>query len=144
MLIFPKINKTIMLKRNKNIFLIFWARQGLTLVLRILMKMRNQGYVVLYKLVCLKMLMFFIFWKFCIFFDIFGLVEDLCHTTRTVGQTLKKGKENFFWYLKMSVTRCERPDRHNKEKENIFIFLIFLFFAIFIIFKYICFFCFFL
>jgi len=27
-----------MLKRNKNIFLIFWARQGLTLVLSILIK----------------------------------------------------------------------------------------------------------
>jgi len=47
MLIFPKNNESRMLKRNKNIFLIFWARQGLTLVLRILMKMRNHGYVVL-------------------------------------------------------------------------------------------------
>ena len=27
-----------MLKRNKNIFFIFWARQGLTLVLRILIQ----------------------------------------------------------------------------------------------------------
>jgi len=43
MLIFPKINKTIMLKRNKNIFLIFWARQGLTLVLRILIQNEKSG-----------------------------------------------------------------------------------------------------
>jgi len=47
MLIFSKNNESKMLKRNKNIILIFWARQGLTLVLRILMKMRNQDYVVL-------------------------------------------------------------------------------------------------
>jgi len=32
-----------MLKRNKNIFLIFWARQGLTLVLRILIKNEKSG-----------------------------------------------------------------------------------------------------
>ena len=38
MLIFPKNNESKMLKRNKNIFLIFWARQGLTLVLRILIQ----------------------------------------------------------------------------------------------------------
>jgi len=32
-----------MLKRNKYIFLIFWARQGLTLVLRILIKNEKSG-----------------------------------------------------------------------------------------------------
>jgi len=32
-----------MLKRNKNIFLIFWARQGLTLVLCILIKDEKSG-----------------------------------------------------------------------------------------------------
>jgi len=43
MLIFPKINKKIMLKRNKNNFLIFWPRQGLTLVLRILIQNEKSG-----------------------------------------------------------------------------------------------------
>jgi len=33
----------IILKRNKNIFLDFWARQGLTLVLRILIKNEKSG-----------------------------------------------------------------------------------------------------
>jgi len=42
-LIFPENNKTKMLKRNKNIFLIFWARQGLTLVLRILIQNEKSG-----------------------------------------------------------------------------------------------------
>jgi len=38
-LISPKNNKTKMLKKKeKYFFLIFWARQGLTLVLRILIK----------------------------------------------------------------------------------------------------------
>jgi len=32
-----------MLKRNKNIFLIFWVRQGFTLVLRILIKDEKSG-----------------------------------------------------------------------------------------------------
>ena len=37
MLIFPQNNETIILKRNNFFFFfIFWARQGLTLVLRIL------------------------------------------------------------------------------------------------------------
>jgi len=33
----------IILKRNKNIFFDFWARQGLTLVLRILIKDEKSG-----------------------------------------------------------------------------------------------------
>jgi len=41
-LIFPKNNKTKMLKETKY-FLIFWARQGLTLVLRILIKNEKSG-----------------------------------------------------------------------------------------------------
>jgi len=46
------------------------------------------------------------------------LFENTCHTTRAVRQTLKE-KENYFWYfLKISVTWCERPDRHNKTKIN--------------------------
>jgi len=43
MLIFPKNNKAKMLKRNKNIFFIFWARQGLTLVVRILIQDEKLG-----------------------------------------------------------------------------------------------------
>jgi len=46
----------------------------------------------------LKMLMFFIFWNFIFFFCIFELLENMCHTTRAVGQTLKE-KENYFWYV---------------------------------------------
>jgi len=54
----------------------------------------------------------------------------MCHATRTAGQTLKE-KENYFWcfFQKISVTRCERPDRHNEVKENVFIiFFDFLYF----------------
>jgi len=43
MLIFPKNNKTRIYKRNKNIFLIFWAPQGLTLILRILIQNEKSG-----------------------------------------------------------------------------------------------------
>jgi len=42
-LIFPQNNKTIMLKRSKNIFLIFGTRQGLTLVLRIPIQNEKSG-----------------------------------------------------------------------------------------------------
>jgi len=56
----------------------------------------------------------------------------MCHTTRAVGQTRKEKEKLFLVFLKMSVTRCERPDRHDKVKENIFIFFdFFLFFCIF-------------
>jgi len=51
------------------------------------------------------MLMFLYFCKFYIFilyfylfFCIFELLGNTCHTTRAVGQTLK-GKENYFWYF---------------------------------------------
>ena len=78
----------------------------------------------------------FIFLEFYIFFGIFELLENMCHTTRAVGQTLK-GKKIIFGFLKVSVTRCGRPDRHNKAKENIFIFLdSFLFFCNFYNLKY--------
>jgi len=48
---------------------------------------------------------------------------------RAVGRTLKE-KENYFSifsnYLEESVTRRERPDRHNKkEREPLFYFPIF-------------------
>ena len=51
---------------------------------------------------------------------------------RAIGQTLKE-KENYFSifsnYLEESVTRRERPDRHNKnEREPFFIFLYFNFY----------------
>ena len=44
----------------------------------------------------------------------------------------KRERKLFLIFSKMSVTRCGRPDRHNKTKENIFRFLdFFLFFVIF-------------
>ena len=44
----------------------------------------------------------------------------------------KRERKLFLVFLKMSVTRCERPDIHNKVKENIFHFLDFsIFFVIF-------------
>jgi len=133
MLFSPKNNKTKMLKRNKNIFFIFWARQGLTLVLRILIQneksrlrsslrklfgewfdflevnltrtvlaptyltVENQGSRSSYKRCsCLKILTFFVFFEILyILFGIFELVENMCYTTWTVGQT-PKGKENYF------------------------------------------------
>jgi len=51
----------------------------------------------------------------------FELLENMCYTTRTVGKTLKE-KETILVFLKMSVTRCGRPDRHNKAKRTFFIF----------------------
>ena len=43
----------------------------------------------------------------------------------------------FLVFLKISVTRCGRPNRHNKTKENIFRFLDFsIFFVIFYNLKY--------
>jgi len=36
--------------------------------------------------------------EFYIFFCIFELQENMCHTTRAVGQTLKE-KENYFFVL---------------------------------------------
>jgi len=92
--------------------------------------MRNQGYVVLEKLVCLEMLMFLYFEILYIYiFFIFELLENTCHTTRAVGQTQKE-KENFsifFGLVEESVTRREWPDRHNKNVKEPF----FLFFFIF-------------
>jgi len=44
---------------------------------------------------CLKILILLYFENF-VFFGIFELVENMCHTTRAVGQTLKE-KENYFW-----------------------------------------------
>jgi len=38
MLIFPKDNMTTNAKKKQKYFLVFWARQGLTLVLRILIQ----------------------------------------------------------------------------------------------------------
>jgi len=40
----------------------------------------------------------FIFLKFYIFFVFVELLENMCHTTQAVGQTLKE-KENYFWYF---------------------------------------------
>jgi len=43
MLIFYKNNKTNNTKKKQNYFSIFWARQGLTLVLRILIQNEKSG-----------------------------------------------------------------------------------------------------
>jgi len=93
----------------------------------------------------LKMLMF-LYFEILYIFGVFELLENMCHTTRAIGQTLKK-KENYYWYfenechtvratgqtlkekdiffLKISVTRCGRPDRHNKIKKNMSLFFCF-------------------
>jgi len=149
-LIFPKNNETNNTKKKQKYFFNFWARQGLTLVLRILITNEKSGlrsslgemiwktiekmiwtwqglalllrisqwrikdHVVLKKKFVGKC-WYFVFLKFYIF--LYFSITRKCVTTRTVGQTLKK-KENIFDILKMSVTRCERPDRHNKVKEN--------------------------
>jgi len=42
-LIFPKIRRQIILKRNINTFLVFWTRQRLNLVLRILIQNEKSG-----------------------------------------------------------------------------------------------------
>jgi len=69
----------------------------------------------------------FIFLKFYIFFE---LLENMCHTTRAVGQTLKE-KENYFWYFLKIIWKKVSHDASGridtiKMKENFFIyFLIF-------------------
>jgi len=85
--------------------------------------------------------MFLYFEILYIFFGVFELFENMCHTMRAIGQTLK-GKENYFSiflnYLEESVTRRGRSDRHNKnEREPFFDF--FFYILIFIMFKYNCF-----
>jgi len=58
--------------------------------------MRNQGYVVLQKDFVLKKVDIFIFFEILyIFFVFFKLLENMCHTTQTVRQTLKE-KEKYF------------------------------------------------
>jgi len=59
---------------------------------------------------------------------IFELLENMCHTTRAVGQTLKEKEKYFVVFLKISVTRCGRPDKHNKAKRTFFIFFYFFIF----------------
>ena len=44
------------------------------------------------------MLMFLYFENFIFFLYFFELLENTCHTTRAVEQTLKV-KENYFWYF---------------------------------------------
>jgi len=87
------------------------------------------------------MLIFYIL-KFYIFLVFFELFENMCHTMRAIGQTLKEKEKLFFVLLKMSVTRYGRPDRQNKAKRTFFIFYIFfsIFFAIFDNFQIFCFF----
>jgi len=44
----------------------------------------------------------------------------------------KRERKLFLIFLKMSVTQCGGPDRHNKTKENIFRFLDFSIFCNFL------------
>jgi len=44
------------------------------------------------------MLILLYFENFVFFWCFFELLENMCHTTRAVGQTLKE-KENYFWYF---------------------------------------------
>jgi len=40
----------------------------------------------------------FLYFENLYFFGIFELFENMCHTTRVAGQTLKE-KENYFWFF---------------------------------------------
>jgi len=40
----------------------------------------------------------FLYFEILYFFGIFELLENMCHTTRAIGQRLK-GKENHFWII---------------------------------------------
>jgi len=60
--------------------------------------------------------------KILYFFCIFELLENMCHTMRAVGQTLK-GKENYFWYFSENKCHTVRATGQTlKEKENYFWF----------------------
>ena len=161
-LIFSKNNKTKILKETKFFFLIFWARQGLTLILRILIKDEKSGlrsslkrylkknylendlmfwrwtwqgltlllrisqwrikdHVVLKKGSCLKYWYFYIFENFVFFLYFWITWKYVSHDAGSRTDTKRKRKL-FLVFLKKSVKRCGRSDRHNKTKENIFIF----------------------
>jgi len=77
--------------------LIFWARQGLTLVLRIFIQNEKSGLRSSLERLFFKMLIF-LYFEILYFFDIFELLENACHTTWAVGQTLKE-KKKYFWYF---------------------------------------------
>jgi len=51
--------------------------------------------------------------KIHIFFGIFELLENIYHTTRAAGQTLKE-KENYFWCF--LENKCHASDRTNTMK----------------------------
>ena len=61
----------------------------------------------------------------------------MSHNASGRTDTTREKKDYFWYFLEMSVTRCERPDRHNKDEREPFLF--FLLFVIFILFKYFCF-----
>jgi len=119
---------------------------------------RIKDHIVLNKDCCLKMLIFLYSFNF-IFFDIFELLENICHMTRAVEHTLKENK-SYFWYfwkwvshstgnrtntkgekkllvfLKMSVTSADDRTDTIKQKRTFFIFrFFFYFFNIFLWFK---------
>jgi len=58
----------------------------------------------------------FLYFENFLFFGIFELLENMCHMTQAIRQTLKEKENYFLVFLKMSVVRCRRPDRHNKAK----------------------------
>jgi len=50
--------------------------------------------------------MFLYFENLYIFFCIFELLENMCHTTRAVRQTLKKERNLFLVFLKLFGRKC--------------------------------------
>jgi len=63
------------------------------------------------------------------FFGIFKLLENMCHATRTVGQTLKE-KENYFWcfFTKRGHTVRATGQTQWSERERFYFFWFFIYF----------------
>jgi len=65
--------------------------------------------------------------KILYFFVFFELLENTCHTTRAVGQTLK-GKENYFWYFENECHAVRATGQTQKSERGYFSFFRFFFY----------------
>jgi len=73
--------------------------------------------------------MFLYFEILYIFFGVFELLENMCHTTRAVGQT-PRGKENYFWYFWKWVSHGAGDQTNTIKQKKIFSFFIFFYFFV--------------
>jgi len=101
------------LENNWENDLIFWkwTWQGLALLLRI-SRWRIKDHVVLKKIYLFKNVDVFIFWNFIFFFLYFWITWKHVSYDASGQTNIKREIKLFLVFLKMSVIRWERPDRH--------------------------------